>query len=109
MLAGRKPGDALPSGLNPFDPAVTIEELFGNMSGAPLLDAILEFYGDGLVDLDWYAKDKDGSVIRSMVRSPLSRCIQEGTVQCYMKKILDDGFSQAVSGKYVFCENPNLV
>ena len=58
MLAGRKPGDALPSGLNPFDPAVTIEELFGNMSGAPLLDAILEFYGDGLVDVDGMQKTR---------------------------------------------------
>ena len=103
MLANWKPGQPLPDGCDPFHPAVTVDELFGgSLSGAALLDSILELYGDGLVDLDWYTDTPDGENVRAMVRSPLSRNIQEGTVQAYMRKIIDDGLSQAVSGHGVF-------
>ena len=102
MLASWKPGDSVPAGCDPFSPSVSVEELFGTLSGGPLLDKILEFFGDGLVDFQWYAVSAEGEKVRSLVRSPLSRSIQEGTVQAYMRKIIDDGLSQAVSGQAFF-------
>ena len=99
MLVGWKQNKPLPEGCDPFKASATVEELFGSLSGAQLLDSIVEFYGDGVVDFEWYGKNSDGEACRALVRSPLSRNIQEGTVQAYMRKILEDGLSQAVSGK----------
>ena len=52
MLVGWKPGQPVPTGVDPFKPSVTVEELYGSMSGAQLLDSILEFFGDGVRDLN---------------------------------------------------------
>ena len=44
----------------------------------------------------WYGKDT-----QNLVRSPLSRQLQEGTIKAYMSRILKDGLSQKVSGQAI--------
>ena len=91
-LIGKKPTDLLD--FDPYSPNVVISELFGELNGAALLDAIVDYYGVGTRDIPWHSSDGT----RNLIRSPLSREIQEGTVQEYVQRILKDGLSQKVSG-----------
>ena len=80
-----------------FDPAVDFKFLFGDLRGAVLLDEIYRWYGDGEYDIPWF----DLQNKRTIIRSPLSREIQEATCMSYKARILQEGLSQMASGSIV--------
>ena len=93
-LTGKVPGSALDFDL--YDGSHTIESLFGqSLSGAALLESILAWYVDTEQDVPWFAADST----RTVVRSPLSRPLQDVTVCRYMDRIRDEGLSQIVAGR----------
>lgn len=78
----------------------SVEYLFGSLDGAPLVDAILQWFGDCEMELPWFfTDDSDGCAYRTIQRHPLSRKIQEKTVLRYKNRILSEGLSQLVSGR----------
>jgi hypothetical protein len=76
-----------------FASSGSLELLFGDTKGAPLIDAIFFWFGDGVVDVPWYS---NGS--RGIIPSPLNRQIQETVCESYKDRILDEGLSQDVAG-----------
>ncbi|CAJ1390829.1 unnamed protein product [Effrenium voratum] len=59
------------------------------------------FLDKELTSLPWYFESDDGSKCRTIVRSPLSREIQEKTVTNYMVRMRREGLSQRVAGEAV--------
>ena len=104
LLTGKDPKvdkDKL-GGVNIYDPTLnhSVEFLFGSLDGAPLVDAIMDWFLDKeLTSLPWYFESDDGSKCRTIVRSPLSREIQEKTVTNYMVRMRREGLSQRVAGR----------
>ena len=98
-LTGVAPGAALQFDL--YDPSLTIEVLFGNtLSGASLLEAILSWYLDAELDVPWFTEGETGGPgTRNVIRSPLSRDLQECTVARYVERIKEEGLSQIVAGQ----------
>ena len=80
-----------------YDPQISIEFLFGSLSGAALLEAILKWYQDTEMDVPWFS-DAPECPVRNVVRSPLSRDLQECTVAAYAECIKEEGLSQIVAG-----------
>ena len=73
--------------------------LFGGLDGAPLVEKIMEFFVVEEKDhLPWFFEDESGAMCRSIVRSPMSRPIQERTVARYKQRVLQEGLSQRVAG-----------
>lgn len=79
-----------------------IRELFGDLEGALLVEAIFGIYGDEkTVDgrsptttIPWFAVD--GS--RNVVRHKANRDIQESVCEAYIKRILESGLQVDVAG-----------
>ena len=77
----------------------SVDYLFGGLDGAPLIDKIMEFFVVEEKDtLPWFFEDASGTMCRSIIRSPLSRPIQERTVARYKQRVLQEGLSQRVAG-----------
>lgn len=100
MLTGKKLGDS-DLGCDPFCPDSTVEQLFGNLDGGPLVDAICEFYRVDEKTVPWFIKSENGEMVRTMQRSSWSRELQEDTLCQYKQRILNEGLSQRVAGKDV--------
>ena len=89
----------LEKGINAADAKYSCEDLFGSLTGAALLDAIYDKFGAGEHDVAWYTKPGDGGKpFRNVVRSSLSRPIQESTCANYMQRMYKEGLSQFASG-----------
>ncbi|OLP38507.1 hypothetical protein AK812_SmicGene48831, partial [Symbiodinium microadriaticum] len=73
-LSKKSPSDVKDADL--FENVTSIQQLFGNLQGAALLERCLEFYQVDEVDVPWYTSDGT----RTVIRSELSRPIQEATV-----------------------------
>ena len=101
VLTGKDPKDKFNLGFDLYDESqnYSVEYLFGGLDGAPLVDAILEwFVQEEVPHLPWFFTDSSGSTCRTIVRSPLSRKIQERTVARYKARIFAEGLSQRVAG-----------
>ena len=93
-------------GIDLFRSELSVEDLWGPAppSGAAFLEAVLSFYQDGVCDVPWFfqaAGDSQGDstgLARAIVRSPLSREIQESTVQNYKERIFWESISQVAAG-----------
>lgn len=104
-LLDKQPGAALD--FNLYDPHCQLEDLFGDLAGAALLERILLWYQESELDgLPWYSED-GSSKNRNVVKSPLSRDLQESTITRYMTRIFTEGLSQVVSGKLT-CFNKGM-
>lgn len=119
LLNGVKPENVASSGINIFDPRLSVEDLWGDetpLSGSALLDHVLMYYGDGEMDVPFFqvvnsddSKGAHGSGssegitsnhgVRSVVKSPLSRELQESTVECYKQRIFAESISQLAAGQ----------
>ena len=96
-LLDKQPGAALD--FNLYDPHCQLEDLFGDLAGAALLERILLWFQESEIDcLPWYSED-GASKNRNVVKSPHSRDLQESTISRYMTRIFTEGLSQVVSGK----------
>ena len=75
LLIGQKVGSI---DFASFDPAITLEELFGTeLSGAALLEQMLLWFQDTeLSTLPWYSSDGEPKN-RNIIKAPQSRAIQE--------------------------------
>ena len=82
-----------------YENVTNIQDLFGSLQGAALLEKTLSFYQVDERDIPWYSDD--GS--RTVVRSELSRPIQQATVSRYQARIYKEGLSQMVSGHALHC------
>lgn len=102
ILTGLNPKtdmNKLPEDIFNAEANLTVEYLFGSLDGAPLVDAILEWFTDTtLENLPWYFSAGDDAPCRSIQRHPLSRKIQEKTVQLYKRRVAAEGLSQRVAG-----------
>lgn len=102
ILTGKDPKTdkaTLPVNIYDSDPNLSVEYLFGSLDGAPLVDAILEWFQVEENDVPWYFEAPDGSQRRAIQKVPLSREIQENTVLCYKQRMLVEGLSQRVAGR----------
>lgn len=100
VLIGKSVKDVEQLGFDLYDASqnYTVDYLFGGLDGAPLIEKIMEFFAVEELDvLPWFFDDS-GSMCRTIVRSPLSRPIQERTVTRYMQRVLQEGLSQRVAG-----------
>ena len=92
----------LPPDFNLYNPTHSLEFLFGDLSGAALLEQILLWFQEVELDsLSWYSHDGQ-SCNRNILKAPQSRDIQEGTVNRYISRIYNEGLSQVVSGLNCF-------
>ena len=100
LLTGLTPEDVTKKGLDIFAPHLTVEDLWGinPPSGGALLDAVLQFYGDGTHDVPWFFSGEGGAQCRTIEKSPLSRDLQESTVMAYKDRILKESISQVAAG-----------
>ena len=116
LLDGIRPDQAQQSGLEIYHSNLTLEDLFGEgkvPTGGALLDQVLAIYGDGHINVPWFVPAEgdsggngpeksganDGKMIRSIVRSPLSRELQQSTVEAYKDRILAESISQVAAGR----------
>ena len=93
----------LEKGVDVTESKYTCQDLFGSLSGAALLDAIYDKFGAGEHDIEWFTpagKDSEGKITmaRTIVRSDLSRPIQESTASTYKQRLYKEGLSQLASG-----------
>lgn len=116
ILRGLKPSDPAVASINIFDPSLSPEDLWGVEdcpSGGALLDAVLTWYSHGTHNVPWFTyADGNGSLsatnaqghasgvqkARSIVKSPLSRELQESTVESYKHRIFAESISQVAAG-----------
>lgn len=101
MLVGLSPDDVAKHGINIFASELTPEDLWGPTppSGGAFLDLVLEFYGVGSHDVPFFFNGPNGEKLRSIERSPLSRELQEATVQEYKERIFRESISQVAAGQ----------
>ncbi|CAK9107954.1 unnamed protein product, partial [Durusdinium trenchii] len=103
LLDDRTPAQLLIQGIDVSDGSkYTCKDLFGDLTGASLMDAIWEKFGVGEQDVEWFYKTDGGEQARTIMRSPLSRQIQESTCSEYMQRLYREGLSQLASGDAVF-------
>ena len=103
LLDDRTPAQLLIQGIDVSDGSkYTCKDLFGDLTGASLMDAIWEKPGVGEQDVEWFYKTDGGEQARTIMRSPLSRPIQESTCSEYMQRLYREGLSQLASGCLVF-------
>lgn len=100
LLKGLSSKDVVSKGINLYAPELTVEDLWGTNppSGGAFLDAVLEFYGIGVFDVPFFFEGPNGEKMRAIERSPLSRELQEATVQEYKDRILRESISQVAAG-----------
>lgn len=100
VLTGKDPHQKFNLDFDLFDATqnYSVEYLFGNLEGAPLVDSILEWFVVEEANIPFYFTDTGGTVCRTIVRSPLSRPIQEKTVSVYKQRIFKEGLGQRVAG-----------
>ena len=107
LLCGVKPEHVMTSGINIFDPKLSVEDLWGDvpLSGGALLEHVLAYYSDGELDVPFFQNvtsedsgQRGSHRIRSVVKSPLSRELQESTVECYKQRIFTESISQLAAG-----------
>ena len=106
LLHGVQPHEVVQRGIDLFRPELSVEDLWGASppTGAAFLEAVLSFYGDGVHDVPWFfqsagdGENVSSGLARSIVRSPLSREIQEATVQNYKERIFRESISQVAAG-----------
>ena len=98
VLHGLRPGSTLPVTVNLYDPNNTLERLFGSLAGGPLIEAILMWYQVAEMDVAWFSDNAGDVPSRNVVRSPLSRELQECTVSAYADRIQKEGLTQIVAG-----------
>ena len=104
MLRDIKPGDPKLASINIYDASLTPEDLWGAdtcPSGGALLDAVLSYYGVGTQNVPWFTIGESGQT-RSIIRSPLSRELQESTVESYKQRIFNESISQVAAGDLAF-------
>lgn len=112
LLKGISPDQVASSGVNIYDPNLTVEQLWGEdaaLSGGALLDHVLAYYSDGQKDIPFFYTPSEipqGSEstnlpqkARAVVKSPLSRELQESTVESYKKRIFLESISQVAAGR----------
>lgn len=111
-LAGLKPAELEAKGVNIFDPSLTVEDLWGDdaPSGGALLDAVINLFNAGTHNVPWFTYTEgaggtgtEGTTSgmqknRSIVKAPLSREIQESTVESYKRRIFAESISQVAAG-----------
>ncbi len=103
ILADSCVSELLARGIDVTDAKYSCTDLFGSLTGAALMDAIYEKFGAGEHDIAWFSetgKDADGKpvLVRNIVRSELSRPIQEATATTYKQRLYKEGLSQLASG-----------
>ncbi len=88
--------------------ASTPQELFGAITTASMIETIFEWFGEGVLDLEWYfTSPTSGKKEPSIVSSPHNRPLQETTVEEYQERMLKDGYHQDVAGAAWFqYQNP---
>ncbi|CAE6928852.1 unnamed protein product, partial [Symbiodinium sp. KB8] len=90
-------------GIDVSDAKYSTVDLFGpSLTGAAYLEAVWKAFGEEECDVPWYTERGDGTKVRNVQRSPLSRPIQNSTASAYMHRILKEGLSQLASGEAVF-------
>ena len=106
LLQGLTPDQAHLAGTELYKQELTLEDLFGDDvptgSLSSLLDQVLALYGDGHIDVPWFTKGENGKLVRTIVRSPLSRELQLSTVESYKNRILAESISQVAAGTLHF-------
>ena len=86
-------------GIDVSDGKYSTVDLFGpSLTGAAYLEAVWKAFGAEECDVPWYTERGDGTKVRNVQRSPLSRPIQNSTASAYMHRILKEGLSQLASG-----------
>ena len=103
LLAGVRPEQVKAKNIDLYKPTLTVEDLWGTENtptGGNLLDLVLAFYQDEIRDVPFYYEDENGCKARTMIRSPLSREIQDSTVESYKQRILRESISQVAAGVY---------
>ena len=89
-------------GIDVSDHKYSTVDLFGpSLTGAAYLEAVWKAFGEEECDVPWYTERADGTKVRNVQRSPLSRPIQNSTASAYMHRILKEGLSQLASGYLV--------
>lgn len=101
LLVGLTSDDVVKRGINIYSPDLSVEDLWGSNppSGGGFLDLVLEFYGVGSFDVPFYVDGANGEKVRAIERSPLSRELQEATVQEYKERIIRESISQVAAGR----------
>ena len=98
-LVGKTPGPDTKLDFDIYD-VNNVDVLFEGLAGASLLEHILLWYQSKEMDIPWFIQgDADQAELRTLIRSPASRELQETTIQRYMGRIYSEGLSQVVSGK----------
>ena len=98
-LVGKTPGPDTKLDFDIYD-VNNVDVLFEGLSGASLLEHILLWYQSKEMDIPWFTQgDADQPELRTLIRSPASRELQETTIQRYMGRIYTEGLSQVVSGR----------
>lgn len=105
LLVGVEPSEVARRGINIFAADLSIDSLWSPNppTGGALLDRVLAFYGVGTFDVPWYFVGEDGVKRRTIERSPLSRELQQATVQAYKERILKESISQVAAGQNTKC------
>lgn len=98
-LVGKTPGPDTKLDFDIYE-VNNVDVLFEGLSGASLLEHILLWYQSKEMDIPWFTcVEGDQSEVRTLIRSPASRELQETTIQRYMGRIYSEGLSQVVSGR----------
>ena len=119
LLTGVRPTEVAARGINIYDPKLTPEALWGPdpPQGGAFLDLVLDFYSEGEHDIPFFfylnnssggdgGGDADGNGgglqrMRAIVKSPLSRALQQSTVESYKQRIFKESISQVAAGSQV--------
>ena len=100
LLVGVEPGSIL--NFDIFNPTLDVDALFAPTKGDQLFRFIKQWFGDKLEHQPlWF--EVDGQTQRAIVKSPLSRKLQESTLVVYGARQLEEGLSPLTSsGAMIF-------
>lgn len=90
------------SAVDPWDPSLSIAEVFGDVSGAQLIELIFSTYGDPKEDymnVPWFSSDGTGRA--NLIADPLNRPLQLSTVVDYKHRIFQSGLAEDCSGRHI--------
>ena len=91
-------------GIDIYAPGITPADLWGpDCIGSELLDNVVAIYGESTQDIPIYSQgllkpDRPKREARAMIKSPLSRVIQWGTVHKYKGRTFSESMSQVAAG-----------
>ena len=88
--------------IDPWDPSLSISDVFGDVSGAQLIEMIFSTYGDPKEDymnVPWFSDD--GTSRPNLIADPLNRPLQLSTVADYKNRIFQSGLAEDCSGDRV--------